>query len=91
MVVGVCFEQHRNNNNRLIFTKPRGKTNKFNPDIVDNYIGEMLIVVKFEDGDIRYYTIEHLLTRIIISKQHWLKGNVFKELICKSKDTGLPK
>lgn len=70
-VTGMWFKQHRDNNNRLIFKKPRGN-NKFIPDIVDNYIGELYITVRFEDNEIRHYTIEKLLLRIQVSKHQWL-------------------
>jgi len=70
-VTGIWFKQHRDDNNRLIFKKPRGN-NKFIPDIVDNYIGELYITVKFEDNEIRHYTIEKLLLRIQVSKHQLL-------------------
>lgn len=70
-VTGKLFKQHRDDNNRLIFKKPRGN-NKFIPDIVDNYIGELYITVRFEDNEIRHYTIEKLLLRIQVSKHKWL-------------------
>ena len=70
-VIGKRFQQYRDGNNRLIFKKPRGN-NKFIPDIVDNYIGELYITVRFEDNEIRHYTIEKLLLRIQVSKHQWL-------------------
>lgn len=70
-VIGKRFQQYRDGNNRLIFKKPRGN-NKFIPDIVDNYIGELYITVRFEDNEIRHYTIEKLLLRIQVSKHKWL-------------------
>ena len=70
-VTGTLFKQHRDDNNRLIFKRPRGN-NKFIPDIVDNYIGELYITVRFEDNEIRHYTIEKLLLRIQVSKHQWL-------------------
>lgn len=70
-VIGTRFQQYRDLDNRLIFKKPRGN-NKFIPDIVDNYIGELYITVRFEDNEIRHYTIEKLLLRIQVSKHKWL-------------------
>ena len=71
-VINTWFKQHRDVNARLIFTKPRGKNNKYNPDIIDNYIGELQITVRFEDNEIRHYTIENLLLRIQVSKHQML-------------------
>ena len=85
-VIDSWFRKYRDDNNRLVFKKPRGKY-KFDPKVVDNYIGEERYVVKFEDGDIRHYSIEYLLKRIIISKQRMLKQEVFAEMIDKSKYT----
>jgi len=66
-VTRIWLKEHRNDNGRLIFTKPRGK-NSFDPNTVDNYIGQIKITVRFEDGEYRYYTTEKLLRRIKISK-----------------------
>ena len=83
-VTGTLFKQHRDDNNRLIFKKPRGN-NKFIPDIVDNYIGELYITVRFEDNEIRYYTIEKLLLRIQVSKHQWLHAKNLENIRKNSK------
>ena len=83
-VIGTRFKQHRNHNNRLIFKKPRGN-NKFIPDIVDNYIGELYITVRFADNEIRHYTIEKLLLRIQVSKHQWLHAKNLENIRKNSK------
>ena len=83
-VTGTRFKQHRDDNNRLIFKKPRGN-NKFIPDIVDNYIGELQITVRFEDNEIRHYTIENLLLRIQVSKHQWLHAKNLENIRKNSK------
>ena len=60
----IYLHQHREGNNyRKIFSAPRGK-NRFDTLNVDNYIGEIKISVKFEDGDYRFYSTERLTERI---------------------------
>ena len=61
-IVQIFLRPHRDNG-RLIFSKPKGKY-EFDNDAVDNYIGQTLIAVKFEDGEIRSYTPEKLAARI---------------------------
>ena len=57
----ISLKQHRNNG-RLVFSKPKGKA--INNDTVDNYIGEVQIKIRFEDGDVRCYSPEILLDRL---------------------------
>jgi hypothetical protein len=61
------FHQHRGGNGyRLIFSAPRG-VNRLDPLKIDNYIGEVKITIKFEDGEKRQYTHEKLAERVKIS------------------------
>lgn len=71
------------NGYRKIFSAPRGK-NRFDASKIDNYIGELRIMIRFEDGDypdeitwgIKQYTNHKLIERIQTSA---------KELIAKEK------
>jgi hypothetical protein len=57
----ISLKQHRNNG-RLIFSKPKGKA--LDSDTVDNYIGEVQIKIRFEDGEVKCYSPERLLERL---------------------------
>lgn len=63
VISDVFFKRHRDHAGRLIFLKPKGKY-VFDNDAIDNYIGETHISVRFEDGEVRNYTPEKLLSRI---------------------------
>ena len=72
----IYLHQHRGGNGyRKIFSAPRGK-NRFDALKIDNYIGELRIMIRFEDGDYKQYTNHKLIERIQTSA---------KELIAKEK------
>ena len=57
----IFCRQHRNNG-RLIFSKPKGKA--LDAGSVDNYIGEVQIKIRFEDGEVKCYSPERLAERL---------------------------
>ena len=75
-VTFIYLHQHRGGNGyRKIFSAPRGK-NRFDALKIDNYIGELRIMIRFEDGEFKHYTNHKLIERIQTSA---------KELIAKEK------
>jgi len=58
----ISLKQHRDSRGVLIFSKPKGKA--LTEDTVDNYIGEVQIKIRFEDGEVRCYSPERLLERL---------------------------
>ena len=70
----IYLETQRDIHGRCIFTKPRG-IRRFDPNIVDNYIGEIRIKVSFEDNEYRYYNPDRLLERIEQSKIDLINEN----------------
>lgn len=68
----IYLHKHRGGNGYgLIFNAPRGK-NRFDTLKIDNYIGEVKIMVRFEDGETRRYSNERLRERIQTSAREYV-------------------
>jgi hypothetical protein len=58
----ISLKQHRDSRGVLIFSKPKGKA--LTEATANNYIGEVQIRIRFEDGEVRCYSPERLLERL---------------------------
>ncbi len=75
----IYFHRHRDDRFRFIFPAPKGPEERFDSLKVDNYIGEVKIVIRFEDGEYRDYSSERLRQRIETSaKEKYEQENTKK-------------